>query len=161
MNVFEMTIELWYNFLLRIKGINYNKIRSVFMSEKIEIGSVLTGKVTGVQPYGAFVALDENTQGLVHISEVTHGFVKDINEFIKVGDEVNVKVLSVDEESGKIGLSIRATQEAPAPEAKVKKPRKRQAAAVKLDDDSQGFNTLKDKLQEWIEQSQREDLIKK
>ncbi|WP_102274031.1 S1 domain-containing post-transcriptional regulator GSP13 [Cytobacillus massiliigabonensis] len=125
------------------------------MSEKIEVGSVITGKVTGVQPYGAFVALDENTQGLVHISEVTHGFVKDINEFLKVGDEVNVKVLSVDEEAGKIGLSIRATEEAPAVEVKAKKPRKRQAAPVKVENDTaQGFNTLKDKLQEWINQSQ-------
>lgn len=133
------------------------------MSEKIEVGSVITGKVTGVQPYGAFVALDENTQGLVHISEVTHGFVKDINEHLKVGDEVNVKVLSIDEEAGKIGLSIRATVEAPAAtEAKAKKPRKRQAAPIKMDNDSaQGFNTLKDKLQEWIDQSERNDLIKK
>lgn len=88
------------------------------MSDKIEVGSVITGKVTGIQPYGAFVSLDENTQGLVHISEVTHGYVKDINEFLKVGDEVNVKVLSIDENAGKIGLSIRATEEAPAqPEA--------------------------------------------
>lgn len=132
------------------------------MSEKIEVGSVITGKVTGIQPYGAFVALDENTQGLVHISEVTHGFVKDINEHLKVGDEVKVKVLSVDGEAGKIGLSIRATEEAPKAEAKAKKPRKRQAAPIKLEDESaQGFNTLKDKLQEWIEQSQREDLINK
>lgn len=131
------------------------------MSEKIEVGSVITGKVTGIQPYGAFVALDENTQGLVHISEVTHGFVKDINEYLKVGDEVNVKVLSIDEGAGKIGLSIRATQEAPAqteaPKAAAKKPRKRQAAATfkQETESTQGFNTLKDKLQEWIEQSQR------
>ncbi|MBG9446958.1 S1 domain-containing post-transcriptional regulator GSP13 [Cytobacillus firmus] len=132
------------------------------MSEKIEVGSVITGKVTGIQPYGAFVALDENTQGLVHISEVTHGFVKDINEHLKVGDEVKVKVLSVDEAAGKIGLSIRATEEAPQAETKARKPRKRQAAPIKMEDESaQGFNTLKDKLQEWIDQSQREDLIKK
>ena len=134
------------------------------MSDKIEVGSVIKGKVTGIQPYGAFVSLDENTQGLVHISEVTHGYVKDINEFLKVGDEVNVKVLSIDENAGKIGLSIRATEEAPAqPEAaKAKKPRpKRQTAAVAETENVQGFNTLKDKLQEWIDQSNRDDLIKK
>lgn len=136
------------------------------MSDKIEVGSVVAGKVTGIQPYGAFISLDENTQGLVHISEVTHGYVKDINEFLKVGDEVQVKVLSIDENAGKIGLSIRATEEAPAvqPEAdKPKKPRaKRQAAPIKAEaDNAQGFNTLKDKLQEWIEQSNRNDLIKK
>ncbi|CAG9620990.1 S1 domain-containing post-transcriptional regulator GSP13 [Sutcliffiella rhizosphaerae] len=135
------------------------------MSDKFEIGSVLAGKVTGIQPYGAFVALDEETQGLVHISEITHGYVKDVNEHLKMGDEVQVKVLSVDENSGKISLSIKATQEAPA-EAPVaaKKPKKRQATVVKQQQQTespQGFNTLKDKLEEWIEQSNREDLIKK
>ncbi|OIK10271.1 RNA-binding protein S1 [Bacillus sp. MUM 116] len=133
------------------------------MSEIIETGSIITGKVTGIQPYGAFVALGENTQGLVHISEITHGYVKDINDHLKVGDEVKVKVLSIDEGAGKIGLSIRATEEAPVQAAKpVKKPRKRQAAAIVPETEgAQGFNTLKDKLQEWIDQSQREDLIKK
>ena len=131
------------------------------MSEKIEVGSVLTGKVTGIQPYGAFVALDENTQGLVHISEITHGYVKDINEHLTVGDEVKVKVLSIDEAAGKIGLSIRATEEAPEQVQRApKKPRnKRPAAVVQYQDDSaQGFNTLKDKLREWIAQS---DMAKK
>ncbi|MBM4760700.1 S1 domain-containing post-transcriptional regulator GSP13 [Bacillus sp. B15-48] len=123
------------------------------MSGKIEVGSIVTGKVTGVQPYGAFVALDEETQGLVHISEITHGYVKDINEHLKVGDEIKVKVLSIDEEAGKIGLSIRATMEEPEQPTRVKKPRKRAAAIITQDEDSQGFNTLKDKLQEWITQS--------
>jgi general stress protein 13 len=133
------------------------------MTEKIEIGSIMKGKVTGIQPYGAFVALDDKTQGLVHISEITHGYVKDINDHLKVGDEVNVKVLSIDEAANKIGLSIRATEEAPIQAlTKAKKPRKRQAAAIIPEgDDQQGFNTLKDKLQEWIDQSQREDLVKK
>ncbi|MEH7299338.1 S1 domain-containing post-transcriptional regulator GSP13 [Neobacillus drentensis] len=135
------------------------------MSEKFETGSIVTGKVTGIQPYGAFVALDENTQGLVHISEITHGYVKDINEHLKVGDEIKVKVLSVDESAGKIGLSIRATEEAPVQQqqqaVKAKKPRKRQAAAIIPEaDGQQGFNTLKDKLQEWIDQSQREEIKK-
>ncbi|WP_110928658.1 S1 domain-containing post-transcriptional regulator GSP13 [Bacillus massiliglaciei] len=136
------------------------------MSEKFETGAVVAGKVTGIQPYGAFVALDDSTQGLVHISEITHGFVKDINEHLKVGQEVQVKILSINEESGKIGLSIRATEEAPErPAASAKKaaPKKRQGAvkAMSTNDSAEGFNTLKDKLQEWIEQSQREDLIKK
>lgn len=133
------------------------------MTGNIETGSIITGKVTGIQPYGAFVAIDENTQGLVHISEVTHGYVKDIHDHLKVGDEIKVKVLSVDEEAGKIGLSIKATEEAPVQQAaRTKKPRRRQAAAIIPEGDGQqGFNTLKEKLQEWIDQSQREDLIKK
>ena len=129
------------------------------MATKFEVGSVYTGKVTGLQAYGAFVALDEETQGLVHISEVTHGFVKDINEHLSIGDEVQVKVLSVDENAGKISLSIRATQE--APERKESKPKKQRPQQAKEEAAApQGFNTLKDKLEEWIEQSNRKDLIK-
>lgn len=41
-----------------------------------QIGKVITGKITGVQPYGAFVSLDAETQGLIHVSEVKHGFIK-------------------------------------------------------------------------------------
>ncbi|MGJ7920083.1 S1 domain-containing post-transcriptional regulator GSP13 [Neobacillus sp. LXY-4] len=137
------------------------------MSETIQVGSIISGKVTGIQPYGAFVALDENTQGLVHISEVTHGYVKNINDHIKVGDQVNVKVLSIDKESGKIGLSLRATTDAPEPQEEAGKPKKQKKRPVQVipfpseGELTQGFNTLKEKLQEWIDQSQREDLIKK
>lgn len=84
-----------------------------------EVGSIVEGKITGLKPFGAFVALDEKNQGLVHISEVAHGYVKDINEVLSVGEEVKVKVKSVDSDSGKISLSIRATQ--PAPEGSEQK----------------------------------------
>jgi len=75
----------------------------------VEVGQVLKGKVTGIQNFGAFVQLEgENTQGLVHISEVSNTFVKDINEYLQVGQEVDVKVIKVDENNKKISLSIRA-----------------------------------------------------
>ncbi|SDQ29300.1 general stress protein 13 [Virgibacillus subterraneus] len=120
------------------------------MSDKFETGQILEGKVTGIQPYGAFVALDEEIQGLVHISEVTHGYVKDINDHLTTGDEVKVKVLNVDEENNKFSLSIRATEEPPKNRPK---PQKNQAPKQQ-DNDNAGFNTLKDKLEEWIEQSE-------
>lgn len=131
------------------------------MTTKYESGSVLTGKVTGIQPYGAFVALDEQTQGLVHISEIKHGFVKDINDVLSVGDEVKVKVIQVDEEKGKISLSIKATEEEPARQQPNKPRRQGTVKATAPETEGEGFNTLKDKLQEWIEQSQANDLIKK
>lgn len=130
------------------------------MTTKYNQGDVLTGKVTGIQPYGAFVALDESTQGLVHISEITHGFVKDVSEYLSVGDEVQVKVLQVDEEKDKISLSIRATQEAPKAEAP-KRPKRQASTSTAERGTTEGFNTLRDKLQEWIEKSERKDLIKK
>jgi len=121
------------------------------MADKIEVGQIINGKVTGIQPYGAFVALNDEVQGLVHISEVTHGFVKDINDHLSVGDEVSVKVLNIDEEKNKVSLSIRATEEAPKKQAKA--PAKKQAK-VKVEENNAGFNTLKDKLEEWIQQSE-------
>ena len=83
------------------------------MSGQYEVGSIVEGKVTGIKPFGAFVALDEKKQGLVHISHIAHGFVKDINDHLSVGDTVKIKILSVDEESGKISLSIRETEPKP------------------------------------------------
>lgn len=122
------------------------------MTKKYEVGEIISGKVTGVQPYGAFVALDEETQGLVHISEITYGYVKDVSEFLSVGQEIEVKVLEVDEEAGKISLSIRALQERPPVLRKEDKPKKSLQARVD-EHDAEGFNSLKDKLQDWIKQS--------
>lgn len=122
------------------------------MVKKYEVGDVLTGKVTGIQPYGAFVALDEETQGLIHISEITYGFVKDIYDFLKVGDEVTVKVLEVDDAAKKISLSIRVLQEAPPFKKREQLPRKTLQDRVD-EDDANGFQILKSKLQDWIDQS--------
>lgn len=76
----------------------------------IEVGSKLQGKVTGITNFGAFVELPEGSTGLVHISEVADNYVKDINDHLKVGDEVEVKVINV-EKDGKIGLSIKKAKE--------------------------------------------------
>lgn len=122
------------------------------MGRNYEVGEELTGKVTGIQPYGAFVALDDKTQGLVHISEITYGFVRDINDYLAVGDEVEVKVLEVDQAAGKISLSIRALQEPPSNFQKPERPRKSLQDKVK-EHDSEGFNSLKDKLKDWINRS--------
>lgn len=85
----------------------------------IEKGQILQGKISGITNFGAFVQLPDNITGLVHISEVADSFVKDINEFLKVGDEVKVKVLSVDD-GGKISLSIRQAIEKPKAQPKPK-----------------------------------------
>lgn len=90
----------------------------------LEIGSIVEGKVTSVMPFGAFVSLPENKSGLVHISEITKEYINDINEYIKQGDSVKVKVIGVDK-SGKINLSIKkAVREervkAPAPSGPIR-----------------------------------------
>lgn len=78
-----------------------------------EVGSIVEGRVTAITKFGAFVSLPGKRSGLVHISEVSDAFVRDVNDFLKVQDVVRVKVLSVDEK-GKIALSIKQA----APEAK-------------------------------------------
>lgn len=72
----------------------------------IEVGSKLQGKVIGIMNFGVFVELLGGLIGLVYISEVVDNYVKDINDYLKVGDEVEVKVINV-EKDGKIGFLIK------------------------------------------------------
>ncbi len=72
----------------------------------VEIGAILEGKVTGITNFGAFVELPDKSTGMVHISEVSSTFIKDIHEKLSEGDTVNVKVLEINEK-GKIALSIK------------------------------------------------------
>ena len=88
----------------------------------IEVGAKLQGKVSGITNFGAFIDLGGGKTGLVHISEVSNGFVKDINEVLKVGDEVTVLVTNIGND-GKIGLSIRKAEDKPK-EAKREFPKK-------------------------------------
>lgn len=119
--------------------------------KQFEVGSIVEGKITGIKPFGAFVAIDDNIQGLVHISEVSHSYVKDIHDVLSVGETVKVKIKSIDEESGKISLSIRDTQ-AP-PERSERRPRQGGKRNQEETKKNQGFNTLEDKLKEWLKQS--------
>lgn len=81
----------------------------------IEVGAKVSGKVSGITNFGAFVDLGDHKTGLVHISEISDGYVKDIHDVLSVGDEVTVKVLTVGDD-GKIGLSIRKATDHPAGE---------------------------------------------
>ncbi|HAN20908.1 MAG: hypothetical protein A2Y15_02825 [Clostridiales bacterium GWF2_36_10] len=73
---------------------------------QLEIGSAVKGKVSGITKFGAFIALEGGMTGLVHISEISKDFVNDINTFLKVDQEVEAIVLSIDEK-GRIALSLR------------------------------------------------------
>lgn len=75
----------------------------------MEVGDVVQGKISGIAAFGAFVELDGGKTGLVHISEVASEYVEDINQHLKKGQAVKVKVLSVDP-NGKISLSIKKAQ---------------------------------------------------
>ncbi|MNO23065.1 General stress protein 13 [compost metagenome] len=83
----------------------------------IEVGTKLEGKVTGITHFGAFVDLSGGVTGLVHISEIADNYVKDVNDHLKIGDAVTVKVINVDKD-GKIGLSIKQTVDKPVEAAR-------------------------------------------
>lgn len=76
----------------------------------VEVGQKVEGKITGIKHFGAFVALGNNQSGLIHISEISDEFIKDINDVLSVGDQVTVKILTVAND-GKIGLSLRQAAE--------------------------------------------------
>lgn len=78
----------------------------------LEVGEVFEGKVTGITKFGAFVAMPDGKNGLVHISEIANTYVNDINEFVKEGQVVKVRVIGIGE-GGKVNLSIKQA-EAPA-----------------------------------------------
>ena len=80
--------------------------------ENLQEGEIRKGRVTSLADFGAFVNIN-GADGLVHLSEVSWDHIKNPAEVLKVGDEVNVKVISVDKDKKRIGLSIRQTQEDP------------------------------------------------
>ena len=78
---------------------------------ELEVGNIYEGKVTGITKYGAFVNFEGGKSGLVHISEVANTFVSDVNNHVKLGQMIRVKVMSIAND-GKINLSIKRVEEA-------------------------------------------------
>jgi 4-hydroxy-3-methylbut-2-enyl diphosphate reductase len=79
--------------------------------EKFPVGSIVTGKVERIKDFGAFISLDEGVDGLVHVSQISHDWIKNANDVLKVGDEITAKVMSFDE--NKITLSMKELTEKP------------------------------------------------
>ncbi len=74
---------------------------------KIKEGDIVKARITAIEKYGAFASIDEEYSGLIHISELTEKFVKDITDFVEIGDEINVKVLLIPEEHNQLRLSAK------------------------------------------------------
>lgn len=92
------------------------------MSTQPNVGEIVEGKITGITKFGVFVEVSEGVTGMVHISEVAKAYVNEIRDFVKEGDSVKVKVLSINEE-GKISLSIKRAQEDEKPEHPRRQPK--------------------------------------
>ncbi len=103
-------------------------------------GKIVKGVVTCIEPYGAFMAFDEFYTGLIHISEISNGFVRNITDFINVGDHIYVEILDVDNEEYHLKLSIKNINY--KIDGHYRKKR--------IIETPNGFNTLKQKLPFWI-----------
>ena len=115
------------------------------MSDEL-IGSIINGEVVSIKPFGAFIKLENGEQGLVHISEITNDYVKDIKDYIQEGQSVKVKVLAKKDQN-KLTLSIKQV-EANNETTVVKKPVKK---VVKQD----GFE---DKLSYFLKRSEEKQI---
>ena len=102
----------------------------------IEVGNILPGKVTGITNFGAFVDLGNRKTGLVHISEVSNSYIKDIKDVLTVGDEVQVKVMEISGD-GKVSLSIRRASANSSEENVEEKPKFQKSAP--RNQEGQGF----------------------
>ncbi|XP_031384399.1 uncharacterized protein LOC116198187 [Punica granatum] len=76
-------------------------------NEELVPGATFTGKVRSIQPFGAFVDFGAFTDGLVHVSQLSNSFVKDVGSFVSVGQEVKVRLLEANTETGRISLTMR------------------------------------------------------
>ena len=120
------------------------------LSKEYKKGNIVTGCVTGIEKYGIFVSLDNYYSGLVHISEISESFVRNINDYVNIGETINVKILDVNENDFHLKLSIKNI------DYRINK--KKRANIVEV---GSGFNCLKDKLDDWISIKEKEILRKK
>ena len=135
----------------------------------IEVGTVTEGIVSGITNFGAFITLPGNVVGLVHISEVADAYVRDVKDYLKEQDKVQVKVINIDAR-GKIGLSIKQAKAqtptapvAPSPVIKKERPPVRPAGPPPRSvgfapPRSAGPESFEDKLSKFIKESDQKQL---
>ncbi len=111
--------------------------------EKYYKDEIVEGLVTGTTKYGIFVTLDEYYSGLIHISEISDGFVRDIDNFVNIGETIRVKVLDSDDDTFHVKLSIKNL------DYRINRHKK------KIKETGSGFMILKNSLEGWINEKSR------
>ena len=111
---------------------------------KFKENEIVEGLVTGIEQYGIFVSLDEYYSGLVHISEISDGFVKDINNYVNIGETIKVKVLECDDDTFHVKLSIKNFN------YRINRNK------TKIIETGSGFEVLKEQLPIWIKEKNEE-----
>ena len=109
-----------------------------------KVGQIIEGNVTGIEKYGIFVNIDNFHNGLIHISEISDGFVRNVNDYVAVGETIYVKVIEIDDESLQLKLSIKDINY------------KNNKGLPKIEESPNGFKPLADKLPEWVDEKIKE-----
>ena len=108
-----------------------------------QVGQLVIGKVYNVKPYALFMSFPDGVSGLLHISEISDSFVRDIEKYGSVGDEIKVKILSIDKENGFLRVSYK---QVPPEEMFSSHTNQRKMPTVTEEE----FLPLKEKLDKWI-----------
>lgn len=106
---------------------------------KYNVNQIIYGKVNAIKSYGIFVIIDDEYTGLIHISQINGKYINDINDYFKVGDQIRVRVIDVDEDKKQLKLSTVNL---------VKGGNSRS----KLADTELGFELFDEILQDWIDE---------
>ena len=112
--------------------------------DEIKVGDIVKGQVTGVTKYGVFLSFEDDYSGLVHISEVSNKYVKDLKERFMIGDIIRAKVIEIDSEKNHLKLSIKEI------DPKVK------SSKSKIEESGLGFELLETNLPIWVEKRLKE-----
>lgn len=107
--------------------------------DNFNIGDIVTGVVTGIENYGVFVSLNENCSGLIHISEISDYFVRNINDYVELNETIKVKIIDIDSSNNHYKLSIKNI-----------KYRNKVKNGCKIVETKSGFSNLEKALNVWI-----------
>ena len=120
--------KVWMKVKVKVIGLDSEKISLSIkrlkenpwetLSKKYKLGDTITAPISRISKFGAFMDLEGGIQGLIHLSEISYGVVKDIRDHIKVWEEIKAKIINFEPEKKRIGLSLKALQEAPKEEVK-------------------------------------------
>jgi general stress protein 13 len=113
---------------------------------KYQVGQLIVGKVYNVKPYALFMSFEDGVTGLLHISEISDSFIRDIEKYGSVGDEIKVKILSIDKDNGFLRVSYK---QVPPEEMYSSHTNQRKVPTTSEDE----FLPLKEKLDSWIKEA--------
>ena len=112
-----------------------------------QVGDLIIGKVTSVKPYALFLLFEGGAKGLLHISELSDAYIRDIEKFGSVGDEMKVKILSIDQANGFLRVSFKKVPSEEQYSTHVNESR------IYLNEEEKDFSVLEEKLPTWINET--------